>query len=389
MGVAVKILVVEDDPGIASLLQRGLRAAGFAVERAADGLTGLRMAREGEYGLIILDLMLPGLDGWSICRALREADHSPSILMLTACDTVDERVRGLQDGADDYLGKPFDFKELLARVQVHLRREQERQAERRQRKRTEAMLKVLSQAAGGIVHDLGNPLTSVQTGVGTLETFLEDGCTDRETLRELIGIAQEGTEMLNYLRHSLLEEVRVLEGRPIPVERRPTALRPLIQAGVRYQKVHFRSGREVTLEGEDLELAADGMRLTTVFMNLLANALKYSDAEVRITWRPVGDRVLVAVQDRGTDGRGLTEAQAGQLFVPFGRLDAHAQVEGTGLGLLSARRTLEAHQGELYIEGYQDGTGNTERFSTAAACYPSMLTGPFRTAFVAACPLRV
>src|SRR5205823_3394283 len=132
--------------------------------------------------------MLPGMDGWSVCRSLREARNTTPILMLTARDTVEDRVRGLEGGADDYLPKPFDFKELLARVEALSRREVERQEERRQRERTEAMLKVLSQATAGIVHDLGNPLASVQMGVATLETFLEDGCTDPEVLREFIRI---------------------------------------------------------------------------------------------------------------------------------------------------------------------------------------------------------
>lgn len=265
--------------------------------------------------------------------------------------------------------------------------DQERQEERRKRERTEAMLKVLSQATGGIVHDLGNPLTSVQTGVGTLRTFLDDGCTDPIMLGELIDIALEGTEMLNFLRLSLMEEVRVLEGRSIPVDLQRTSLRPIIEAGERYQKVRFASGRVVNLVGEDLELAVDAMRLTTVFMNLIGNALKYSDGEVRITWRTREGRLLAAVLDRGTAARGITRDQAGQLFVPFGRLETHARIEGTGLGLLSAQRIVEAHHGELYIEGHEDGTAGSPRFTTAAGSYPSMLLDGFPTAFVVVCPL--
>ncbi len=118
----MKILVVEDDPGIAEMLQTGLREARFEIDLAADGPTGLQMAQERTYGLIILDIMLPGMDGWRVCRSLREARNTAPILMLTARDTVEDRVRGLEGGADDYLPKPFDFKELLARVRALLRR---------------------------------------------------------------------------------------------------------------------------------------------------------------------------------------------------------------------------------------------------------------------------
>lgn len=119
----MRILVIEDDPVIANLLRRGLENVGFEVDIRLEGTAGLRAARDGEYGLIVLDVMLPGMDGWSLCRALRDGRNTTPILMLTARDSVDDRVRGLEGGADDYLPKPFDFKELLARVRALLRRD--------------------------------------------------------------------------------------------------------------------------------------------------------------------------------------------------------------------------------------------------------------------------
>ncbi len=119
----MRLLVIEDDPVIATLLRKGLEQAQFEVDVVADGPTGLRRAREGAYGLIVLDVMLPGLDGWSICRTLRDRRDITPILMLTARDSIDDRVKGLEGGADDYLSKPFDFKELLARVRSLLRRD--------------------------------------------------------------------------------------------------------------------------------------------------------------------------------------------------------------------------------------------------------------------------
>ena len=122
-GRPMKILVIEDDEGIARLVRRGLENAGYMVDRAADGEQGLEMALDGNYSLLVLDLMLPGVDGWHICRELRERRIVVPILMLTARDTVDDRVQGLELGADDYLPKPFDFRELLARVRSLLRRD--------------------------------------------------------------------------------------------------------------------------------------------------------------------------------------------------------------------------------------------------------------------------
>jgi two-component system copper resistance phosphate regulon response regulator CusR len=119
----MKILLIEDEPEIAAIVQRGLEEARYAVDVAEDGATGLDRALTGSYALIILDVMLPGMDGWQVCQRLRARRNPVPILMLTARDAVDDRVHGLEMGADDYLPKPFAFRELKARVQALLRRD--------------------------------------------------------------------------------------------------------------------------------------------------------------------------------------------------------------------------------------------------------------------------
>ena len=118
----VRVLLVEDDPTIAEFVEGGLREAGFAVERAADGRTGLDKALAEPYDAAILDVMLPQMDGLAVIDALRARGVRMPVLILSAKRTVDDRVRGLQAGGDDYLTKPFDFAELLARVQALIRR---------------------------------------------------------------------------------------------------------------------------------------------------------------------------------------------------------------------------------------------------------------------------
>lgn len=273
--------------------------------------------------------------------------------------------------------------EFLANSQL----DRERADERRKRERTEGMLHVLSQAIGGIVHDLGNPLTAVRTGAETLRFLGKEGEPDKDMGREILDIISDGALMLDYLRLSLLEQVRVLEGKPIPIEKETVSVRPLIEASTHYQKPKFTSGRTVSAVGEDLEIQADGMKLITVFMNLLGNALKYSDGEIQIVWRTDHDVFLCAILDQGWSSAGISRRQADQLFVAFGRLVAHQDVEGTGLGLLSAQKIVEAHGGEIFIEGHMDGSPATNRFSTAQGTYPSMLAAGFYTAFVVTCPL--
>jgi len=119
----MRILVIEDEAPIAAVIRRGLERAGYTVDVATDGAMGLERAAEQVYGVILLDLMLPRVDGWTVCETLRARRISTPILMLTARDAVPDRVKGLEAGADDYLPKPFDFTELVARVRALLRRD--------------------------------------------------------------------------------------------------------------------------------------------------------------------------------------------------------------------------------------------------------------------------
>ena len=129
MEVAVKILIVEDEPKTGDYLRQGLAEAGFVVDLARDGLDGLHLAQTTEYDLVVLDVMLPRLDGWGVLETLRRGGREMPVLFLTARDQVEDRVRGLELGADDYLVKPFAFSELLARVRTLLRRGRSKEPE--------------------------------------------------------------------------------------------------------------------------------------------------------------------------------------------------------------------------------------------------------------------
>jgi two-component system copper resistance phosphate regulon response regulator CusR len=118
----LRILLVEDEPQAAEVLAKGLREQGYSVDVAPDGNEALLKARQNRYDLMILDVILPGRDGFSVCRELRHSGHDLPVLMLTARDAVDDRINGLDHGADDYITKPFEYGELLARIRALLRR---------------------------------------------------------------------------------------------------------------------------------------------------------------------------------------------------------------------------------------------------------------------------
>lgn len=129
MLAVMRILLVEDEPKTADYLHRGLTETGFVADIAHHGDDGLHLALTEYYDLIVLDIMIPGRDGWSVLASLRRAGRQTPVLFLTACDTVADRVKGLEMGADDYLVKPFAFSEFLARVRSILRRGPARQPE--------------------------------------------------------------------------------------------------------------------------------------------------------------------------------------------------------------------------------------------------------------------
>src|SRR5215831_11520628 len=120
---SMRILLVEDEPSAARFIAKGLREATYAVDVATDGVTAAIQCQQNDYDAVVLDVMLPGRDGLSVCRELRAGGSDVPVLMLTARDAIESRVEGLDAGADDYLTKPFDFRELLARLRALTRRD--------------------------------------------------------------------------------------------------------------------------------------------------------------------------------------------------------------------------------------------------------------------------
>jgi len=219
----MRVLIIEDDARVADFLDRGLRAEGYQTTVCRDGASGLATARawhrdhreDGQPTVLLLDRMMPGMDGLAVCQALRSEGLGLPILMLTALSDVDERVEGLRQGADDYLGKPFDFEELLARIEALMRRPGQ----------WEAMRPVLRVAdleldrATMRVTRAGLPvtLTARELGVLTLLMSAPGRLFSREKILAKVWGSQEDplTNVVDvYIRRL---RVKVDEGRPAPL----------------------------------------------------------------------------------------------------------------------------------------------------------------------------
>jgi two-component system, OmpR family, copper resistance phosphate regulon response regulator CusR len=118
----LKILLVEDEPGVVEYLNKGLRELGYEVDVALDGPTGERLASSGDYDIMLLDVVLPGISGYELCRRIREKNQKVPVIMLTALGSTDDKIMGFDCGADDYMVKPFEFKELIARIKALTKR---------------------------------------------------------------------------------------------------------------------------------------------------------------------------------------------------------------------------------------------------------------------------
>lgn len=203
----MNILLIEDEPKTQAFIKKGLEENGYAVDTASDGLTGKRLAMAGMYQLIISDIVLPGLDGVALCRELRESNNNTPLLMLTALGGVGHVVAGLDSGADDYLVKPFEFRELLARIRTLTKRNPVVQQETLTLSLGDLEMNMVSR----VVRRAGREIQLTAKEYALLEFFLrnkEKVLSRQEIVRQVWGLDFDtGTNMVevyvNYLRRKI------------------------------------------------------------------------------------------------------------------------------------------------------------------------------------------
>jgi len=346
-----RVLIVEDEAEVADILEFNLRAAGFEVVQAGDGLTACRQVGAAPPDLIILDILLPDLEGWEICRMIRSHPDltiaSIPIVMLTALTSAEDKLRGLDLGADDYIGKPFSVREVVLKSARLARKRNEAMGLHRRVERLEEERRAESDLQSVLFHEVKNKLVVI----GGFSNRLASGTVPNERRGDYARAVKHASDYLG----SLAEQVLLLRGiqagrASIPVEEvaieNVVALTLGLHEGPAEEK-----GLRVTVEktGAHLAALANPLALRVCVSNLLENAVRCCPPGSRVTVRTGREpgSVHVEVED---DGPGIPEEETHRVFQRFYQGSSAARTRGgTGLGLYMVKTLAEAMGGHVSL----------------------------------------
>ena len=339
-----KILIVEDNIDTVDLLRKRLRADGYDTGEAYDGEEGLKKVIEYEPDLIVLDIMMPKLDGFQVCRRLKEDENTRHIpvIILTAKGDVDSTVKGLDIGGDDYLAKPFDYKELVARIHSLLRKKAERE-KRLEDERAAALQQMMDQVA----HEIRNPLVSI----GGFARRVSDSLSEDDPNKKYLEMIIQNVATLEHMIKQLIE----LKITGISY-REPTDINEIILNAIEKFKPVFGDNHielKTDLMHDPPSISVDREQIKTAIANLIENSIEAMRNKTRIL--KIGSRlnegyVEIDVSDTGV---GIPRDKLKNVMEPFFTSKIHG-----GLGLPFALKIIEAHRGNISVES-EPGEGST------------------------------
>lgn len=354
------ILVIDDEVGMREGCRRALTPRGFRVEVAEHGVEGLRKFREGQFDLVLLDAMMPGMSGLELLDRIHEHAPDTVCVMITGYATVDLAAQAMKQGAQDFLPKPFTSDELLTVVQRGLQERRRRLISKQQLERQEELLQlertrqemakldaIESRFMLVLVHELRNP-------AGVLKNYLQlmrAGYVDDDEWEEYLEkLDQRASQLLNMLDDLL--ELAHLKEMLTPSKLKPVAaadvleevareLRPVAEAkGLRF---------DVQIDGRPT-MMGQSAHLRSLWSNLVDNAIRYTrSGQVRVTLTEQGDHLISTVADTGI---GISNEELTRIFQEFYRSEsAKAEVElGTGLGLPIVNQVVKIYQGAIQVD---------------------------------------
>ncbi|ENZ7561489.1 two-component system response regulator OmpR [Escherichia coli] len=307
-----KILVVDDDMRLRALLERYLTEQGFQVRSVANAEQMDRLLTRESFHLMVLDLMLPGEDGLSICRRLRSQSNPMPIIMVTAKGEEVDRIVGLEIGADDYIPKPFNPRELLARIRAVLRRQ------------ANELPGAPSQEEAVIAFG------KFKLNLGTREMFRED-----EPMPLTSGEFAVLKALVSHPREPLSQEM------PMEMADLNAVLGEVIAAESGYEREI-----ETALYPGSIEVKMHPLSIKRAVANMVVNAARYGNGWIKVSSGTEPNRAWFQVED---DGPGIAPEQRKHLFQPFVRGDSARTISGTGLGLAIVQRIVDNHNGMLEL----------------------------------------
>jgi signal transduction histidine kinase len=354
-----RILITDDERDLVEMLAFSLGRRGYEIARAYDGLEAWERVKEEKFDLLILDLMMPGLDGWEVCRFIRKSDNpqirETPILILSARAMAEDRVRGLEMGAEDYITKPFSLMELMLRIEKLLNRRQAYASLKSELAILQRQTREQEERVCKIVHDLKTPLVSMGASAKLLMRPREKD----ETLEMLRGIYENSHRLSRRLEEILLfsassfSEKKILM-KEINLSLLADRLRESFQGLAREKMIEMKFHPFPAFP----LLWGDERWLERALENLLGNALKYTPEGGRVemggSMSPEEEKVEIWVQD---NGRGIFPEEIQQIFHPFHRGRNALNEPGMGLGLSLVKEVVDLHGGEVRVRS-EPGKGS-------------------------------
>lgn len=321
-----RVLIIEDEMDLLDLLDFNLTRKGFVTTGALGGYEGLSAEESFRPDLVILDLMLPGVDGWEVCRRLKERRRDTKVLMLTAKCMPEDKVKGLETGADDYMTKPFSVKELVIRVEKLL-------AEKRQK-----------DLHRSVIHELSNRITTLGAYSRLIESA-EDGNAARKYIKSVCSQADSAEELIH-------EAGVFLDAGSMELKSEPCAVLEVLNfAAGAYREQASAKGVSIRVEADAaVEASTDQYALKQVIFNLAGNAVKYarSSGVVGLGARKADGKVYISIRDNGI---GIPAADLPRVFDQgFRAANVPGAVKGSGFGLYIVKVLCERLGADIKVE---------------------------------------
>jgi two-component system sensor histidine kinase/response regulator len=324
-----KVLIIEDELDLLDLIDFNLTRKGFVTAGALDGSEGLKKVEDFHPDLVILDLMLPGIDGWEVCRRIKEKNRDIKVLMLTAKCMPEDKVKGLETGADDYMTKPFSVKELIIRAESLLASKRQKDLHRT------------------VIHEISNRITTLGAYSRLMEGS-EDGNAARKYMQSVRRQVDSAEELIHEAGIFLNADSTEFKPRACDVHE----IMKLVVESCREEALRKGIEMRIKVEGH-VEACTDHYALKQIVSNLLGNAVKYSrpGGNIELRAKKPDGMVIVSFKDNGI---GIPAADLPHVFDQgFRASNSHAAAKGSGFGLYIVKTLCERLGGRIDVQSIE------------------------------------